>query len=88
MPLFAALPTAAEMLGLVLCGSLSAYLLWITANNLKVDFEVRLIFVGGMVVAVFCRINGRSAAAASLLPLQATRYSRLGDVGGHSMAQG
>lgn len=47
------LTTGAGMLGLVLCGLLSAYLLWITANNLNVDLEVRLIFVIGMVVAVF-----------------------------------
>ena len=47
------LTTGAGMLGLVLCGLLSAYLLWITANNLSIDFEVRLIFVIGMIVAVF-----------------------------------
>lgn len=45
--------TAGGMLGLIFCGSLSAYLLWVTANNIKADFEVRLIFVGGMVLAVF-----------------------------------
>jgi type IV secretion system protein VirD4 len=50
------LTTAGGMLGLIFCGSLSAYLLWITANNIKADFEVRLIFVGGMALAVFAGI--------------------------------
>ena len=46
------LRTAAEMIGLVFCGALSAYLIWVTANNLKADFELRLIFVGGMLMAI------------------------------------
>ena len=47
------LRTAAEMLWLTSCGTLSAYLIWITANNFKVSFEIRLIFVAGMLFAVF-----------------------------------
>ena len=46
------LRTAAEMIGLALCGALSAYLIWVTANNLKAEFELRLIFVGGMLMAI------------------------------------
>jgi hypothetical protein len=46
------LRTAAEMIGLVFCGALSAYLIWVTANNLKAEFELRLIFVGGMLMAI------------------------------------
>jgi type IV secretion system protein VirD4 len=50
------LRTGVEMLGLVLCGAVSAYLFWISANFLKADFEVRLIFVGGMLVAVLASL--------------------------------
>ena len=46
------LRTAAEMIGLATCGAISAYLIWITANNLKADFELRLILIGGMLMAV------------------------------------
>ncbi|MGH9762801.1 MAG: type IV secretory system conjugative DNA transfer family protein, partial [Blastocatellia bacterium] len=46
------LETGGGMLGLILCGSLSAYLLWLTANNVNAEFEVRLVFVGGMLLAV------------------------------------
>ena len=41
------LRTAAEMIGLVCLRALSAYLIWFTANNLKAEFELRLIFVCG-----------------------------------------
>jgi type IV secretory pathway TraG/TraD family ATPase VirD4 len=47
------LRTGAEMLWLTSCGTLSAYLIWITANNFKVDFEIRLVFVAGMIFAIF-----------------------------------
>jgi type IV secretion system protein VirD4 len=47
------LRTGAEMLWLSCCGALSAYLIWVTANNFKVSSEVRLIFVAGMLFAVF-----------------------------------
>jgi len=46
------LRTGAEMIGLAACGALSAYLIWVTGDNLKADFELRLIFVGGMLMAV------------------------------------
>jgi type IV secretion system protein VirD4 len=47
------LATAGGMLGLVFCGSLSAYLLWVTADNIKANFDLRLIFLGGMLLSVF-----------------------------------
>jgi type IV secretory pathway TraG/TraD family ATPase VirD4 len=50
------LSTAAGMLGLMFCGAVSAYLFWISANLLKTDVDVRLIFVGGMLVAIFVSI--------------------------------
>ena len=50
------LSTAAGMGGLIFCGSLSAYLLWITANNIKANFDLRLIFIGGMLLAVFAGV--------------------------------
>ncbi len=50
------LATAGGMLGLIFCGSLSAYLLWVTANNIKANFDLRLIFVGGMLLAVFAGV--------------------------------
>ena len=71
------LTTGAGMLGLVLCGLLSAYLLWITANNLNVDLEIRLIFVIGMVVAVFV---GSMDALQLVLP-----YYRRRNAGPHSL---
>jgi type IV secretion system protein VirD4 len=46
------LKTGFGMIGLVFLGCLSAYLLWITANNLDASFETRLFFVGGMLLAV------------------------------------
>jgi type IV secretion system protein VirD4 len=50
------LRTGVEMLGLVSCGLVSAYLFWLSANFIKADFEVRLIFVGGMLVAVLASL--------------------------------
>jgi type IV secretion system protein VirD4 len=50
------LSTAAGMLGFTFCGGVSAYLFWISANLLKADLDVRLIFVGGMLVAIFVSI--------------------------------
>lgn len=47
------LSTAAGMLGLIFCRAVSAYLFWISANLLKADLDVRLIFVGAMLVAIF-----------------------------------
>ena len=59
------LTTAAGMVGLIFCGLLSAYLFWISANFVKADFEARLIFVGGMLVAV---LAGLMEALQLLLP--------------------
>jgi type IV secretory pathway TraG/TraD family ATPase VirD4 len=50
------LSTAAGMLGLIFCGSVSAYLFWVSADLLKADLDVRLIFVGGMLAAIFVSI--------------------------------
>src|SRR5437868_1052632 len=46
------LKTGAEMFSLICCGLVSAYLLWISANLVKAEFEVRLIFVAGMLLAM------------------------------------
>src|SRR6185312_1510817 len=46
------LTTGASMLGLNICGGVSACLLWITANNLSADFQLRLIFIGAMLIAL------------------------------------
>src|SRR5262249_45029755 len=50
------LSTAAGMLGLIFCGGVSAYLLLMSANLLNADFDVRLIFLGGMLAAIFVSI--------------------------------
>ena len=50
------LATAGGMLGFLLCGSCSALLFWITANNVQAEFEIRLMFVAGMLIAVFAGV--------------------------------
>jgi type IV secretory pathway TraG/TraD family ATPase VirD4 len=44
---------ASQMLVLLACGCASAYLLWLTANNFQVTFEIRLLFITGMLFALF-----------------------------------
>ena len=46
------LTTGASMLGLIFCGAVASCLLWITANNLNADFQLRLIFIGAMFIAL------------------------------------
>src|SRR4030095_1331189 len=46
------LTTGVSMLGFILSGAASACLLWITASNLSVDFQVRLIFIVAMFIAL------------------------------------
>ena len=57
--------TAGGMLGLIFCGFVSAFLLWLTADNIEASMEVRLMFVGGMAIAVFA---GITEATQLLLP--------------------
>jgi type IV secretion system protein VirD4 len=47
------LRTGAEMIGLICCGLLSAYLFWLSADLIKAQSDVQLIFIGAMLLAFF-----------------------------------
>jgi type IV secretory pathway TraG/TraD family ATPase VirD4 len=59
------LGTVAGMAGLGACGSLSAYLLFLTARNVNAESEILLVFYGAMLLAFF---TGLMEAVHLLLP--------------------